>query len=227
MDSIRLPGKALMKVHGTPMVVRVAQQCSQAIGIENVIVSTPDKAIFDISKEYGFKSIYSSIECKTGTDRLYEYILNSNENLIFNVQGDEPMIPISVIQNFYNQVLKSGKSCIGIAPITKNEDIFNTNVVKVAVSDDKLIYASRSPIATSSQNERVTYFKHTGLYSFSKQDLLLFGNSKPKALERLEKIEILRLIEIGLSVSTVEIPNYGRSVDTLQDLNHINSLGDS
>ena len=152
MDSIRLPGKALMKVHGTPMVVRVAQQCSQAIGIENVIVSTPDKAIFDISKEYGFKSIYSSIECKTGTDRLYEYILNSNENLIFNVQGDEPMIPISVIQNFYNQVLKSGKSCIGIAPITKNEDIFNTNVVKVAVSDDKLIYASRSPIATSSQN---------------------------------------------------------------------------
>jgi 3-deoxy-manno-octulosonate cytidylyltransferase (CMP-KDO synthetase) len=137
------------------------------------------------------------------------------------------MIPISVIQNFYNQVLKSGKSCIGIAPITKNEDIFNTNVVKVAVSDDKLIYASRSPIATSIQNERVTYFKHTGLYSFSKQDLLLFGNSKPKALERLEKIEILRLIEIGLSVSTVEIPNYGRSVDTLQDLNHINSLGDS
>ena len=139
MDSNRLPGKALMKVHGTPMVVRVAQQCSQAIGIENVIVSTPDKAIFDISKEYGFKSIYSSIECESGTDRVYEYILNSNENLIFNVQGDEPMIQISVIQNFYDEY-NAGR--------TPNPDVLCNKEIKFGMFLDWALKNGFDSIAT-------------------------------------------------------------------------------
>ena len=70
-----------------------------------------------------------------------------------------------------------------------------------------------------------TYFKHTGLYSFPRSDIIKFGESDRGPLEQAENVEILRLIERGVSVKAVEIPNYGRAVDTIKDLEFVNKYG--
>jgi 3-deoxy-manno-octulosonate cytidylyltransferase (CMP-KDO synthetase) len=222
MKSSRLSGKPLLDIQGVPMVIRVAQICKAAVGLENIIISTPDDEIREVVTEYGFNSVMSGDDCVSGTDRLYEYALNHKDNLIINVQGDEPMITQEIVKDFYTSVVRLGKTCIGVSQISNESEINSEGVVKVAISGNRIIYASRKPIGISYKNQRPIYFKHTGLYSFSRKDLLSFGKFKPGSLEISEEIEILRLIERHKKVYSVTVPNFGRAVDTPEDYEYVN-----
>jgi 3-deoxy-manno-octulosonate cytidylyltransferase (CMP-KDO synthetase) len=222
MKSSRLPGKPLLDIQGVPMIIRVAQTCSSAVGLENVLISTPDQEIIDVVNKYGFYSIQSSGSCLSGTDRIYEYALKNEGNLFINVQGDEPMITKNVIKDFYNSAVKIEGTCVGVSQIINEAEIYSESVVKVAISEGKLIYTSRKPIGSFYKNQALTFFKHTGLYSYSRKDLLSFGNYKPGGLEISEKIEILRLIERRKKICAVIVPNYGRAVDTPEDYAYVN-----
>lgn len=214
-----------MDIQGKPMVIRVAEKCIAAIGIENVIVSTPDDEIANVCTTFGVNFVHSSIDCLSGTDRLFEFMKLCDDELIVNVQGDEPMIPVSVVKDFYSKVTEMNQTCVGISQIFDEAYVKSQSVVKVAVSNDTLIYASREAIGGVGRNVERTFFKHTGLYSFTRADIIKFGESERGTLEQAENVEILRLIERGVSVKAVEIPNYGRAVDTIKDLEFVNKYG--
>jgi len=225
LNAQRLPGKPLMDIQGRPMVIRVAEKCIAAVGNDNVIVSTPDAEIADTCQTFGVKALISSMDCLSGTDRLFEYMNKSKDDLIINVQGDEPMIPISVVRDFYNHVLKMRETCVGISQIFDEKLISNKSVVKVAFSDREMIYASREPIGVTNDLGDRVYFKHTGLYSFTRNDIMKFGSFIRGSLETAENVEILRLVERGIKVKVLEIPNYGRAVDTIDDFTFVNKYG--
>jgi 3-deoxy-manno-octulosonate cytidylyltransferase (CMP-KDO synthetase) len=221
----RLPGKPLMDIQGKPMVIRVAEKCIAAIGKENVLVSTPDFEIEEACSQFGVSFVHSSLDCLSGTDRLYEFMNENDDDLIINVQGDEPMIPVSVVRDFYSKATKMNQTCVGISQIFDETSVKSQSVVKVAVSDDTLVYASREPIGGVGKELERTYFKHTGLYSFTRADIMKFGESGRGTLELAENIEILRLIERGISVKAIEVSNYGRAVDTIMDFEFVNKYG--
>ena len=195
LDAKRLPGKPLMDIKGIPMVIRVAQKCAEAVGGDLVIVTTPDHEIMKVCEKYGVNSIISSPQCASGTDRLVEFAEKFSDEILINVQGDEPMIPASVVKDFYDYVIRSKKTCIGISRIFDDSILNSDSVVKVATANSRLIYASRHAIGMKFENETSIHFKHTGIYGFTAKDLSLFGSSKRGPLETFENVEILRLIE--------------------------------
>jgi len=211
-----------MDIQGKPMVIRVAEKCIAAIGKENVLVSTPDFEIEEACSQFGVGFVRSSLDCHSGTDRLYEFMNGCNDDLIVNVQGDEPMIPVSVVRDFYSKVTRMNQTCVGVSQIFDDTSVKSPSVVKVAFSNEALIYASREPIGGTGKELERTYFKHTGLYSFTRADIIKFGESERGTLELAENVEILRLIERGISVKAVEVPNYGRAVDTIKDFEFVN-----
>jgi len=225
LNAQRLPGKPLMDIQGKPMVVRVAEACIQAVGRELVTVSTPDQEIQEICLKYGIDVIVSSTLCESGTDRLVEYAKSFNDDLLINVQGDEPMIPPEIVEDFYNHFMNVAKTCIAVSRIFDDKVLQSRSVVKVATSENRLIYASRLPIGMNQGESSTTYFKHTGLYGFTRNDLLQFGSFNRGPLELFENVEILRLLERGIPVEVYEVANFGRAVDSLEDYIFVNKYG--
>lgn len=214
-----------MMIQGKPMILRVAEKCSQVVGKENVVVSTPDDEIIDVCMKNDFLWCKSSLDCRSGTDRLSEYIKKHDDSYIVNVQGDEPMISTSIIKDFIEKVKDGSNTMIGISRIFDERLISERSVVKVAISNNTLIYASRSPLPVHGQKNDTIYFKHTGIYGYSREDLEFFGTTQAGTLEMAENIEILRLVEHRRKVSVIEIPNYGRAVDTVSDFEFVNKYG--
>jgi 3-deoxy-manno-octulosonate cytidylyltransferase (CMP-KDO synthetase) len=225
LNSQRLPGKPLMDIQGKPMVIRVAEKCIAAIGRDDVLVSTPDSEIAEACSKFGINFVRSSIDCLSGTDRLFEFMKSCDDELIINVQGDEPMIPVSVVRDFYSKVTEMNQTCVGISQIFDESYVKSRSVVKVAFSNESLVYASREAIGGVGKESERTYFKHTGLYSFTRDDIFKFGESERGTLELAENVEILRLLERGVPVKVVEVPNYGRAVDTVKDFEFVIKYG--
>jgi len=217
MDSKRLPGKPLLKFNDIPMVIKVAQNCEEAVGKELVVVSTPDNEIIEACDEFGVHWIKSSLTCNSGTDRLYEYALKSDVEVFINVQGDEPFLTAEAIRSFCIETSSKSRTSIGIVRLSNESTASKKSIVKVAMSNSKVIYASRLPVATLIDQSQITYFKHVGIYSFTRSDIQSFGVTKPGPLELLENIEILRLIELGISVHGIELNHTGKAIDTIDD----------
>ncbi len=226
MNSTRLPGKPLMDIQGKPMVIRVAEKCIAAVGIDNVMVSTPDKEILKVCDDFSVPSVKSALDCETGTDRLVELLKTTNIEYFINVQGDEPMLSANIIRDFVETTLQHMESCIGYSKIYDSSYIESSSVVKVAISGSRLIYASRSKLPVSNEKEELGFLKHTGLYGFNRPDLEMFGKFGKGPLETAESVEILRLIENRVPVRAIEIPNFGRAVDSLADYEFVNRYGD-
>jgi len=222
MGSTRLPNKPLLDIGGVPMVIRVANICIDAVGREKVFVSTPDDSIIEACNSFNVNSVRSSIECSTGTDRVLEFSLNNDYEFYINVQGDEPLLDSQIIVDFIKKALVLDSTTIGVMKIEDENEIISPTVVKVAISGNKLIYASRSPIPFNRDGGHQTYFKHTGLYAFKKAGLREFEQGIGE-LEEVEKVEILRLLENRVIVRTVEVPKYGSAVDTPEDLERVRS----
>lgn len=225
LASTRLANKPLLDVDGVPMVVKVAQNSAGVSGVDRVVVATPDLEIKDLVASYGFEVFSSNKSCRSGTDRLVEFSNVYKFDYYINVQGDEPLMSSEVIKSYVDKVIDSQYSAaIGVIPVDDSKDIFDLNVVKVALSREKLIYASRSPIPFMKKPENQNYFRHAGIYSFKKSDLEIFGSIKPGPLEELENIEILRLLELNVPVNFVKLKNFGPSVDTQSDLDRVREL---
>lgn len=203
------------------MIIRVAQICQKVVGDEGVVVATPDEQIADLCKNFSIDTFSSSSKCNTGTDRLVEYASQFNFDRYVNVQGDEPMLPSRVLKAFIAQAKHSEEPVVGISGIASQSEAEDTSVVKVAISGSRIIYASRLPLPSSADFSS-RYFKHTGLYSFSRSNLEAFSNLKTGNLEKSENIEVLRFLENRYKVNSVVVPNYGRSVDTPDDLVFVN-----
>ena len=225
--STRLPGKPLTDICGKPMICRVLERASRAQKPEKVIVATDDERIYDVVRAEGGEAILTRADHPTGTDRLAEVAEAYPEvDLIVNVQGDEPLIEPSVIDDL-------------IAPFEMDENLpmatvmvrmddaaeqLNPNNVKVIV--DKLGYAlyfSRSLVPYPRAAAGPVY-KHIGIYAYRRDFLLRYARLEPTPLERAESLEQLRALENGYGIRVLETDCRFVGVDTPEDLALVNKI---
>jgi len=224
-NSSRFPGKALAKILGKSMILRVWEKCIKVISKKFVYVATDDKRIADHCQLHGINYLMTRKDCKTGTDRIIEVAKKIQSDLYVNVQGDEPLINTNdikkVIKLFF--LYKKKKIINAMRRIKNKEEFFSLNVPKVVFDNNyNLMYMSRATIPSNKQNQFVQAFKQVCIYAFSRKHLLsknIFNNKSN--LEMIEDIEILRFIENSFSVKMVEVSGNSISVDTRKDLKKV------
>lgn len=242
LASTRLPDKPLADIGGRPMVVRVAEQ-ARASGARLVAVATDSQAIAAEVRDAGFAAVLTRADHVSGTDRLAEaarHLNLANSDLIVNVQGDEPLIPPSLIAAVADTLAGSRDCAMATAahPIESIEEWRNPNIVKV-VGDaaGRALYFSRSPIpferdagpgeATVSARLRSARLplRHIGLYAYRAEFLSVFPSLAPAPIELLESLEQLRALwhgyRIALHISESAPPT---GVDTPADLARVREL---
>ena len=225
--STRLPGKPLADICGKPMICRVLERASRAQKPEKVIVATDDERIYDAVRAEGGEALLTRADHPTGTDRLAEVVEAYPEvDLIVNVQGDEPLIEPSVIDDLIAP-FEMDENLPMATVMTRMEDAaeqLNPNNVKVIV--DKLGYAlyfSRSLVPYPRAAAGPVY-KHIGIYAYRRDFLLRYARLEPTPLERAESLEQLRALENGYGIRVLETDCRFVGVDTPEDLALVNKI---
>ncbi|QDF28919.1 3-deoxy-manno-octulosonate cytidylyltransferase [Halarcobacter anaerophilus] len=225
LNSSRFENKILADILGLPMVIRTAKQVES---LDDVIIATDSKKVVELAKEYGFKAVMTSSEHQSGTDRINEAstLLNLKEDeVIVNVQADEPFIEQEVIKAAINRVkeAKENKEDIMIVSCYKkiSSDLADDpNLVKVVLDKfSNAIYFSRAKVPYHRDHyENSSYYGHLGIYGFTKKTLNEFCKLKSSKLEKIEKLEQLRAIENGHKIAMVEVESKSFGIDTEEDL---------
>lgn len=223
IGSSRFPNKVLADIGGIPMVVRTAKAVED---IDNVVIATDSQEVINIAEEHGISAIFTSNKHQSGTDRIYEAAqkLNLAENeIIINVQGDEPFIETEVVQAIYN-LTKQNQNNIRIMmnscyKVISNPEADDPNIVKVVTDcDDIALYFSRAKIPYPRDHHFDAYKGHLGIYGFTFKSLRNFCMLPPAPLESIEKLEQLRAHYHGYDIAMVEVHTESFGIDTPDDL---------
>ena len=232
-ESTRLPGKPLLDIAGKPMIQHVYERAIEA-GAASVTVATDNLRVEEVVREFGGNACLTNDLHVSGTDRLAEaaqIIGLSDDDLVVNLQGDEPLMPASLITHVA-EILKSDKQAVVATPCVRIVDpaeINDPNIVKVVT--DRLghaLYFSRAAIPflrdPESEIER-RVFRHIGLYAYRCGFLAEFTQFTPSALEHVEALEQLRVLWYGGKIAVLESTvDPGHGVDTPDDLQRVRYL---
>ena len=235
--STRLPGKPLLDVGGTPLILHVVRCAAAARGIDRVLVATDDERIAAVVESAGGEAMMTSPDHRTGTDRLAEVASRIDADILINLQGDEPFIAPQTIEAALAPLLADPSLVMSTTsePIGTAEDLLSPHVVKVVTDPAGLaLYFSRQPIpfprsavlehgalpaALAATPELLSHFrKHSGLYVYLREFLLAFANWPTTPLEALEALEQLRALEHGVRIRVVPVEHRSIGVDTPEDL---------
>ena len=198
--------------------------------LDDLIIAADDDRIIKAVKDFGGKAIYTAKAHPSGTDRLREIANPLDVDIVVNIQADEPLLHHSMIDSLVSALLDD-KDIIMASLMTRIEDpqeIDDTNVVKVAVDKNNFaLYFSRSPIPfmrdrnSIPSGRKLPYYKHIGLYAYTKDFLFTFANLPQSSLERHERLEQLRALESGYRIKMVETKYDTIGVDTPEDLEKV------
>ncbi|MFM5540904.1 3-deoxy-manno-octulosonate cytidylyltransferase [Aeromonas veronii] len=242
--SSRLPGKPLALIHGRPMVWHVWQRALETgIPAADIWIATDDQRIYDAVMTFGANVVMTGIHHSCGTDRLAEVAALqgwAEEEIVVNVQGDEPLLPAHLIQLAAETLAadyESGIATLG-CPIVDFEQIMAPQCVKVVTNKaGQALYFSRAPIpwdrdAFTSENlsnlnhaaaaVAPHWLRHIGLYAYRVKTLASLSNLSVSPLEQLESLEQLRALWHGIKIAVARVeqaPPHG--VDTPEDLARI------
>jgi len=218
--STRFPGKSLCMIKGKTMIEHVYSRVKKA-KVDEVLVATDDKIIFEAVQKFGGKVVMTSKHHKSGTDRIAEVVKNLPYNFILNVQGDEPLIPYQALDKLIELAKKNlDKEMFTIAtPLKDLKDIsLNPNVVKVVMDkENNALYFSRHSIPYRGKK----YFRHVGVYIYTKECLKKFVSLKRSELEKSESLEQLRALENGIPIKILKVNNMPPDVNIPEDINKI------
>lgn len=227
-DSVRFPGKLLSNILGKPLIQWTWENASKSVLLDDLIIACDDSRIYKIASDFGAKVIMTSKKHESGTDRICEAVADIDTKFVVNIQGDEPLIRHSLIDTLIStmQVDESVVMATVIKEIKSPEEINDYNVVKVVVDRNNFaIYFSRYPIPFNRENsEGIRYFKHIGIYGYTKEFLYIFKNLPHSLLEKAERLEQLRALEAGYRIKVVETKDDCVGVDTPQDLKRVEEL---
>ncbi|MGE4518132.1 MAG: 3-deoxy-manno-octulosonate cytidylyltransferase [Desulfobacteraceae bacterium] len=227
--STRLGGKPLIKILGKPVIEHVFQRCRKCENIDEIYVATDDERIADFCRSINAPSIMTSGEHKSGTDRVCEAaeILNlHDDDIIINVQGDQPLVHAVSIDEAVTPFLKGSPLMSTLAYKIKNKnEITDPKDVKVVFSKTgKALYFSRASIPFPREGETDYYYKHLGIYVYKKSFLKTFTSLPKSDLEEIEKLEQLRALEYGYDIEIVITEYDSPEVDLESDISKIENL---
>jgi 3-deoxy-manno-octulosonate cytidylyltransferase (CMP-KDO synthetase) len=230
--STRLPGKPLLEISGKPMVVRVAEQ-AQMSGAQEIWIATDHQGISDAVRQYGFNVCMTDAAHNSGTDRIAEVVTQRNlsdDAIVVNVQGDEPLIPPELISAVAGHLHHHPECAIATACHALHDEpsMRNPNIVKVVLDvNGNALYFSRAPIpwprdAYAKQQPfpaEMPAMRHIGIYAYRAGFLRAYSQLSPPLIERYEALEQLRAMyhgyKIGVYVARHAPPG---GVDTEADL---------
>ncbi len=221
--STRFPGKPLHLICGKPLIQHVWERCQETQSHDTTIIATDDERIASAAREFGAEVAMTRTDHPSGTDRIAEAAETCPEAThIINIQGDEPLISPALIDQLGSALAENSKiSMITAAnPLKELKDREDSNIVKVVLNTHgDALYFSRSPIpfqrSPAPDNHSATpYFRHKGIYGFTREFLLQFVRWDPSPLELAEQLEQLRALENGTSIRVIITDDEAIGVDT-------------
>ncbi len=233
-QSQRFPGKPLADLNGKPMIQHVWERAMKTKNHGRVIVATDDNRIADCVRGFGAEVHMTSSSHQTGTERVAEVAEKLDSEMVVNLQGDLPVFLPEVLDDLLeisaDLIVRDLAKLITVkSEILSKEEIFSPNTVKVVTDcKDRALYFSRSPIPYIQPGELdlaslpFKFYKHYGIYIYKKDFLLQISKAPEGPLEKAEKLEQLRVLELGNHVSVVDIKpksaNFFWEVNTPEDL---------
>lgn len=218
----RFPGK-LMQMLGEQTVIKTVYENTVATELfDDVFVVTDSEIIYNEITALGGKALYSQREHECGSDRIAEAVENIDTDIVLNVQGDSPFVQKEDLKNLLDVFEGEAGKNVQVASLMHVLDtahVANPSYVKVIVDkNNNSLYFSRSVIPYPRSEDKITYYKHIGVYAFRKETLLQFTGWQQTALEIAEKIECIRYLEHGIPLKMVLTNNVTIEIDTPQDL---------
>jgi len=215
--STRFPGKPLASILGKPMIRWVWEGASRSRLLSRVIIATDDARIFDAAKAFGAEAMMTSPDHASGTDRAAEAAARLDGEVIINIQGDEPLLDGAMLDRLVEAFDDPALPMASLmARITDVSLIGDENIVKVVVDDrGRALMFSRSPLPRGAAD---FFYQHIGIYAYRKEFLLGFKALPASRLEKIERLEQLRVLESGGEIRMIEIPRPTLSVDTPRDI---------
>jgi 3-deoxy-manno-octulosonate cytidylyltransferase (CMP-KDO synthetase) len=232
----RLPGKPLLEVAGRTLLEWV-WRCARDSGAASVLIATDDERIAAAAHTFGAQVAMTSPAHVSGTDRIAEVVRARHfgaEEVVVNLQGDEPLMPPEVIARVAAAVAATGVDiATAVAPIGDVEEFLDPNCVKaLRAADGRALYFSRAPVPWPREHaiegrpsDFASALRHIGIYAYRVRSLLRFAALAPTRLELCEKLEQLRALEHGMSIQLVTFnsaPPPG--VDTPKDLERVRAV---
>lgn len=236
-DSSRLPGKPLVDIQGTPMVIRVARNAVRS-GAQSVVIATDDARVVEAATQAGFEALLTRSDHQSGSDRVYEVVQRKgwdHSEIVVNLQGDEPLLASEYVQRV-GMALHEDPTidvCTLRDPIVDLDQLRDENVVKVVTDrHERALYFSRAAIPHSRSDtayDRQSVqgnvgWRHVGLYAYRVAALAQFVELPVSPLERQELLEQLRLLDNGVMIKVLALSQaVAGGVDTPADLERVRS----
>lgn len=217
--STRFPAKILAAETGRPLVQHVVDRVRKCSRVREVIVATDDERIAAALRPFETRCVMTSPAHPSGTDRIAEVARGLADEIVVNVQGDEPEIEPAVVDGLIER-LETGRDDMATAatPFPAGADVADPNLVKVVVGvGGRAVYFSRSPIPyrrDPAAGENAAYYLHLGVYAYRRPFLLDFASRPPTPLESTEKLEQLRALEHGRSIYVLLTTRATHGIDT-------------
>ena len=217
--SQRLPGKVLLHINGKPMVHWVYERARQSLMLHELLVATDSKSVQQYCLSYHIPVILTQ-EHASGSDRLYEVMERTDGDVYVNIQGDEPTITADHVELLLRPILNGEAEVTTLKVAIDQAAAQNPNCVKVVTDQGgRALYFSRYPIPFDRDSTgQVSFYKHIGLYAYTRAALALFHTLPQSSLEIAEKLEQLRFLENGTAIMVAETIQDTIGVDTEEDL---------
>ena len=217
LGSTRLPQKPLQPLGGVPLIVRVAQRVLEYRIADRLVIATDAEAVVAAAQAAGLEARMTAAQHASGTDRVHELCFRGEferYNEIVNVQGDTPFIPAEAVTGALTQLRKGFDLGTAAVPLAAGAD--DPSRVKVAMtSEGRALYFSRAAIPHGAARA----WRHLGVYAYTRDALHRIATAPPSPLERTERLEQLRALELGLSIGVERLSEPAPpEIDTWEDL---------
>ena len=223
LESTRLPRKALRLICGHSMIEWIYRRAREWPGFSRLLVATDSDEVMAHCNGLGIPAEVTSSAHRSGSDRVIEVMGREPADLYVNIQGDEPMVTSHHIELMVAPLREEKGAVSTLKVAITREEAENPNDVKVVTDrDGRALYFSRSPIPYDRAGRgAVQYYKHLGLYAYTREALDTFSKLTPSELETAEALEQLRFLENGIPIVVVETPDDTVGVDTEEDLRKV------
>ncbi|MFA7677657.1 MAG: 3-deoxy-manno-octulosonate cytidylyltransferase [Candidatus Omnitrophota bacterium] len=225
--SVRLPYKLLRKIRGKSLLQRTWENATDCHALDDLIIACDHQALYEEARKIGAKAVLTSLDHTSGTDRIAEAVSNIEAKIIINIQADEPLMHPSAIDSLAQEMLLHPDLAMTTVKTRINDalQINDPAVVKVVCDCNGFaLYFSRCPIPCDRDRKGSTYYKHLGVYAYTKDFLYTFKNLPPSKLEETEKLEQLRALEAGCPIKVIETKFDSWGVDTERDLLRVEEI---
>lgn len=227
--STRFPGKPLKLILGKPLLQWVIEGARQSKLLSEILVATDHPEIQAIAQNCGVRVAMTNPDCPTGSDRVFQAIQEEPVDVVVNIQGDEPLITGSLLDQLAEPLLSDASLQMAtLGRELKPGDIDSPNTAKIVLNQhSEALYFSRLPIPYSrvdAPERGAICLKHIGLYAFKKTFLKEFCAQAPTQLELAEGLEQLRALWLGARIRVVKVDHESWGVDTPDDVAKVEAL---